>query len=72
VDGLNCPAAFSGGAYTASNHNCRVTNRTLYDQCVAAATTASKNIAVACRLSSNGTNTGPWGAARRCNIPTRL
>lgn len=72
VDGLNCPAAFSGGAYTASNHSCRVINVALYNQCKAAATNARKNIATACRLSSNGTNTGPWGAARRCNIPRSL
>jgi Type IV secretion system pilin len=72
VDGLNCPAAFSGGAYTSTNHNCRVINPTLYNQCKAAAQTASKNIATACRLSNNGTNTGPWGAARRCNIPRSL
>jgi Type IV secretion system pilin len=72
VDGLDCPAAFSGGAYTASNRSCRVINKSLYDQCVAAATNASKNIDTACRLSSNGTNTGPWGAARSCNFPRKL
>lgn len=73
IGGLNCPAAFTGGPYTGSNKSCKVTNRPLYDQCVAAAKNATKNIETACRLAApSATNTGPWGAARACNIPKKL
>lgn len=73
IGNLNCPAAFSGGPYTGSNKNCRVINSALYNQCVAAAKNASQNIATACQLAApNATNTGPWGAARACNIPRSL
>lgn len=73
VGNLDCPSAFSGGAYTASNHSCTVTNQALYNQCVAAATDPQQNIQTACGLAgSNATNTGPWGAARRCGIPRQL
>ena len=71
VGNLDCPSAFNR-PFTGSNKNCSVTNRNLYNQCVAAAKNASQNITTACRLSSNGTNTGPWGAARRCNIPVKI
>lgn len=71
VGNLDCPSAFNR-PFTGSNKNCSVTNRNLYNQCVAAAKNAPQNITTACRLSSNGTNTGPWGAARRCNIPVKI
>ncbi|MEK9173953.1 MAG: hypothetical protein AAB845_01680, partial [Patescibacteria group bacterium] len=71
VGGLNCPTAFNR-PFTGSSKNCSVVNRNLYNQCVAAAKTASQNIATACSLSSNGTNTGPWGAARKCSIPVKI
>lgn len=72
IGNLNCPAAFSS-VYTGSNKNCRVVNRALYNQCVNAAKNPQLNIETACRLASpNATNTGPWGAARACNIPRRL
>ena len=72
IGGLNCPAAFSS-VFSGSNKNCRVINRELYNQCVLAAKDPQKNIATACSLAApNATNTGPWGAARRCNIPRRL
>lgn len=72
VDGLDCPSAFSS-MFTAGNKNCRVTNRALYDKCVAAAKNPQKNIAAACGLAApSSTNTTPWGAARRCNIPKKL
>lgn len=72
IGGLNCPAAFSS-VFSGSNKNCRVINRELYNQCVLAAKDAQKNIQTACSLASpNSTNTRPWGAARRCNIPPRL
>ncbi len=67
---LNCPAAFGGGAYTASNHNCRVTNQALYEQCKQAALDPSINIANACRLSNNGERWGAWGFNNKhCHFP---
>lgn len=72
IGGLDCPAAFSGGAFSAKNKSCRVTNVALYNQCKAAATSRQQNIDKACELSGSGTNTGPWGAARRCKIPVKL
>lgn len=72
IGNLDCPKAFSS-VFTGSNKNCRVVNRTLYNQCVAAAKDATKNIATACGLAgSNASNTGPWGAARACKIPTKI
>lgn len=72
IGNLNCPSAFSS-VFTGSNKNCRVINRDLYNQCVAAAKNATNNITTACSLASpSATNTGPWGAARRCNIPRRI
>jgi hypothetical protein len=72
IGNLNCPSAFSS-VYTGANKNCRVIDRDLYSQCVSAAKNASQNIATACKLAApNATNTGPWGAARRCNIPKSL
>jgi len=68
VGGLNCPSAFSGGAYTASNHNCTVTNKPLYDECVTAAKNSANNIAAACAISNNGANWGQWGANKTCGF----
>lgn len=72
VAGLDCPKAFSS-TFTGQNKNCRVVNQALYNQCVAAVKNAQNNIDTACRLAgTNATNTTPWGAARRCNIPRQL
>lgn len=61
VGGLNCPAAFSS-AYTGSNHSCRVVNRDLYNQCVAAAKTPATNIEAACQIyRAAGNRWRPWG-----------
>ena len=66
IDGLDCPSAFSGGAYTASNHNCRVVNQALYDQCTAAASDPTKNIKGAYIIFSNaGSKWNPWGFYHR-------
>ncbi|MCX6765409.1 MAG: hypothetical protein NT136_00320 [Candidatus Moranbacteria bacterium] len=66
VAGLNCPSAFSN-PYTGRNHNCTVTNQTLYQQCVAAAQTASTNIQAACSIyQSSGWRA--WGANSVCNF----
>ncbi len=59
VAGLNCPSAFSQ-VYTGSNHNCTITNQTLYQQCVAAAKTASSNIQAACSIYNSG-GWSRWG-----------
>lgn len=72
IGSLDCPKAFSS-VFTGSNKNCRVVNRTLYNQCVTAAKNATNNINTACGLAgSNVNNTGPWGAARACNIPKKI
>ncbi len=68
VGGLNCPSAFSGGAYTAQNHNCKVENRDLYNQCVAAAGNPANNINAACAIGSNGAHWGQWGANGKCGF----
>jgi hypothetical protein len=62
IGGLNCAAAFSGGPYTSTDHTCVVINRSLYDQCVAAAKNPANNISVACSISSGGANWNQWGA----------
>jgi len=56
IDGLDCPSAF-----TSTTTNCTIKNKTLYDQCVAAATDPQKNITYACKLSTNGNHWGHWG-----------
>ncbi|PIR69560.1 MAG: hypothetical protein COU47_02285 [Candidatus Niyogibacteria bacterium CG10_big_fil_rev_8_21_14_0_10_46_36] len=72
IGGLDCPSAFDS-AYTGSNHNCRVVNRDLYNQCVAAAQNASSNINKACEISRGGTSfnrSDAWqNTATACNIP---
>ncbi len=78
VDGLDCPSAFAGGAWTCST-GCTVTNPGLYNQCVAAAKDALKNTAVACKLYAGAKSRGKpgfcdWGNVRnehgiRCNFP---
>ena len=62
VAGVDCSKAFTGGPYTGSNHNCTVTNQSLYNQCVSLASQASNNIAVACSISGGGAKWSQWGA----------
>jgi len=62
VGGLNCPSAFQGHNYTA-----RVINESLYAQCVAAAKTASGNIAEAV-ATHNRTGWREWSTARGCGL----
>jgi hypothetical protein len=63
---LNCTQAFSGGAYTSSNHSTAVSNQSLYNTCVSAVTNASCNEAAAGNiLSSKGI--GAWGSAAQNN-----
>lgn len=80
VNGYDCPSAFSGGAYTSSNHSCRVKNdtvsRALYANCLKAVKDPAINIATAKSIYMQGTkNTKqswrPWGANKRanCNFP---
>lgn len=68
IGGLNCPSAFSGGAYTSKNHSCRVSDQSLFNQCVAAAKDPSTNIATACRIGNNGAKWGQWGANSKCGF----
>jgi hypothetical protein len=74
VAGLNCPSAFNTQytAQIAKNKSlCWVTNRPLYEQCVAAAKNPIKNIAVAKSVYSDASNSWrPWGANKRsgCNF----
>lgn len=65
---LDCPSAFSA-PYNASNHDCTVTDRSLYDACVAAAQTPSINIDKALELSNNGSGWRHWGANSKCGYP---
>ncbi|MDB5224848.1 MAG: hypothetical protein JWO43_470, partial [Candidatus Adlerbacteria bacterium] len=60
--GRDCTRAFSGGAYTGSNHNTQVANQELYNTCVQAATNPSCNLAVANEL-LNTQGAGAWGTA---------
>jgi hypothetical protein len=57
---LNCPEAFSGGAYTAKNHSCRVIKPSLYNSCVEAAKDPKVNIQKAYELYSAG-GWSQWG-----------
>jgi len=75
VDGLPCRNAFNR-EYTAAigkdKTKCWVINRSLYDQCVAAAKVPSKNIAVAKKIFSDSKNSWrQWGANKRskCFFP---
>ncbi len=65
--GLNCRSAFDK-MFTAQTKDCRVINKPLYDQCVAAAKDAQKNIQKACQMSNNGTNWSLWGANKKCGF----
>jgi len=62
VAGLSCTGSV-GPLYTAQNHNCTVTNRTVFNQCVATARDPATNIQAACSISNGGTNWNPWGAS---------
>lgn len=70
IGGLNCPAAFDA-KFTGSHPTCNVVNRTLYNECEAAALNVANNIAAACQISNNGTNFSKWGPNTRakCGIP---
>jgi hypothetical protein len=61
IGGYDCPSAFSGGAYTASNHNCQVIDQALYNNCVAAAKDPATNIQAAYGIHSNAGTWKPWG-----------
>lgn len=62
VGGYNCPSAFAGGSYTASNHSCTVIDQTLYDNCVNAVKDPNTNIQKAYEIySSAGSKWTPWG-----------
>lgn len=62
VAGLNCPSAFTGKNYTA-----RVKDEALYARCVAAAKTASANIAEAVATNKR-TGWTEWSTARQCGL----
>ena len=70
MGGLNCPA--TKGAFdkmfTGKNKQCNVINKSLYNDCVAAAKNADKNIQAACTLSKNGTKWSAWGANKKCGF----
>lgn len=62
VAGLDCPSAFNGTNYSAT-----VKNEALYQQCVAAAETASANIAVAVQMKQQS-GWGQWSTASECRL----
>lgn len=47
---LNCPAAFSGGGFTAQNKNCRVKDQDLYNQCKTYASDPAKSVVKSCEI----------------------
>jgi hypothetical protein len=68
IGGYDCPSAFSGGTYTGSNHNCRVIDQTLYNNCVAAAKDPATNIQAAYGIYKNVGSWKPWGFyTRNCS-----
>jgi hypothetical protein len=74
IGALTCPAAFNRiyDANVAKDKSlCWVTDRILYDQCVAAAKNPSTNIAVAKSIYDKNKSWHPWGANKRsnCNFP---
>ncbi len=50
VGGHNCPAAFGGTTFTGSNKSCNVSNQSLYESCIIAATTVQSHLQYACQL----------------------
>lgn len=64
---LNCTAAFSGGAYTASNHSTAVKDPNLYNTCVQAASNAQCNVQAAQDLYQNHGGSKNWGTAAQRN-----
>lgn len=69
IAGLNCPSAFSG-MFTGHGAPPSITNRTLYNQCVAAAQDIKNNIAAACAASKGGSSYSQWGSStkRKCGL----
>ena len=63
---LNCTQAFSGGAYTASNHQTRVSNQPLYSSCVTAASNPQCNEQAAQSI-LNKQGIGAWGTSAQSN-----
>lgn len=58
---LDCPSAFGNRVWTNTHHTCTITDQTLYDKCVAAATTPALSISNAYQLTKNSKTTwGPW------------
>ena len=66
---LNCTQAFSGGAYTASNHQTRVSNQGLYNTCVTAASNPACNEQAAQTI-LNKQGIGAWGTNAQNNCHT--
>ncbi|HEX7651118.1 MAG TPA: pilin [Candidatus Paceibacterota bacterium] len=64
---LNCTAAFTGGAYTASNHSTHLVNQNLYNTCVTAASNAKCSAQVAQDLYQNHGGSKNWGTAAQQN-----
>lgn len=67
IDNLNCPRAFSA-VYSADNHNVRIINPALFEQCKRAALDSTTNIRNALRIYNQRNSWRPWGAAHRCGI----
>jgi hypothetical protein len=59
IGGLDCPSAFSS-RYSSSNKDCRVTNPTLYNDCVRAASNPALNLQTACQI-FRSQGYGAWG-----------
>lgn len=50
-------------------YDCEVKNKSLYDSCASQLKNSNTNINIACSLSNNGSNLGPWTTtAKRCGL----
>lgn len=74
---LNCTQAFSGGAYTSTNHATTVKDSNLYNKCVAAVENVACNTAAAQAIFNLRKNSGQnplsaWGTAASQNCSSLL
>lgn len=63
---LDCTSAFSGGAYTASNHTTRVSDQALFDACRNAVQNIQCNVQMQQKIMA-AQGIGAWGNAARNN-----
>ena len=68
VAGLDCPSAYDS-AFTGRHHNVKIVNRSLYEQCRAAALIASNSAQVAHRIYSGDNGSWrQWSTRAKCGL----